>query len=281
MSRIADVLQKAREENTTRDRADPGEHTPRSLAQIRIPWSLGETANDTPTPPALEVTEARSAAEKPRQVLVPRRVEVVAPRPHVDDFIVGLVRNLFQVRASADKAVRRVLFTSVDDTPGSAELTPRVAEALAGQSNRSVCLADLDLDRPTLHQRFRLEGQRGFSDAVMERGPLRACTHAAPSISNLWLMPAGLPTLEVRPRLGDADTQWRLAELLGTFYYVIAYTAPIGLHADATVIGSLFDGVVLVVNANATKADVVRSAAQSLERAKVPLLGTVLNNSAA
>jgi Mrp family chromosome partitioning ATPase len=112
----------------------------------------------------------------------------------------------------------------------------------------------------------------------MEPGPLRACAHRAPSIANLWLMPAGLPTLDVRPVLGDADTQRRLRELFDTFDHVIAYTAPIGLHADATLFGSIFDGVVLVVDASTTKPEAVRSAADALGQARVRLLGTVLNN---
>jgi Mrp family chromosome partitioning ATPase len=192
-----------------------------------------------------------------------------------------LIRNIFQVRTASDRAVRRLLFTSVDDTRCSIDIAPRVAEALAAQSNRSVCLADLDLHTPTLQNRVRaIEGHRGFADAVIERGPLRACTHGAPTHSNLWLLPAGGPTLDVIPRLNDPDTQRRLADLLATFYYVIGYTAPIGLYNDAAYLGTVFDGVVLVVDATATKSTVVRAAAQALEQANVRLLGTVLNHRA-
>jgi protein-tyrosine kinase len=280
MSRIADVLQKARQENPTRDQVphDPGEHTARPLAEVRIPWVLEHTASAVAAPPVAELTEAAPAAEKPRKVLTPRRVDVAAPR--VDEAIASLVHNLFELRAAGDTNVRRVLFTSVDDSRGSAEIAPRIGEALAARANGSVCLADLDLHRPTLHHRFQLEGHTGFSDAVLEPGPLRACAHRAPSIANLWLMPAGLPTLDARPVLGDPDTHPRLRELLDTFDYVIAYTAPIGLHPDATLLGPIFDGVVLVVDANTTKPEVVRAAAETLERAKARLLGTVLNNPA-
>ena len=248
---------------------------PRQLAHIQIPWDMPNAAL-APPPPIIPQTPPES--QKLRE-LPPPVAKAPGTRPRGDEAVAGLIRNLFQVRAgAADRAVRRLLFTSVDDVPGSTDIAPRVAEALATQSNRSVCLADLDLHTPTLHRRFPVEGQRGFADAVVERGPLRACTHGAPSHPNLWLLPAGLPTLDVIPRLGEADIQRRLGDLLATFYYVIAYTAPIALHNDATKLGAVFDGVVLVADATASKAAVVRTAAQSLEQANVRLLGTVLNH---
>ena len=276
MSRIADAIQRARAENPASYAFDPSGPMPRQLAQIQIPWLLGEMSNAALAPPPVSITQAPSESQKLREMPAP--VTPAARPAKGEEAVAGLIRNLFQVRGATDRAVRRLLFTSVDATFGSTDIATRVAEALATQSNRSVCLADLDLHSPTLNRRFRIEGQRGFADAVVERGPLRACTHGAASHSNLWLLPAGVPTLDVLPRLGEADTLGRLGDLLATFYYVIAFTAPIGLHADATHFGTVFDGVVLVADATATKSAVVRAAAQSLERANVRLLGTMLNH---
>ena len=282
MSRIADALQKSRSENPGSDQTAGRDSQPlRLLAQVQIPWFMGETTSAVLAPPALEpeVTEAPAEPDKPRALVTPPRTEAPPKPARNDEAVAGLIRNIFQVRTANERAVRRLLFTSVDDTRCSIDIAPRVAEALAAQSNRSVCLADLDLHSPTLHNRVpAIEGQRGFADAVVERGPLRACTHGAPSHSNLWLLPAGAPTLDVIPRLNDADTQHRLGDLLATFYYVIGYTAPIGLYNDAAYLGSVFDGVILVVEASATKSTVVRAAAQSLEQAHVRLLGTVLSH---
>ena len=284
MSRIADALQKSRTENPGSDQTAGRDLQPlRPLAQVQIPWFLGETTSAVLAPPALEpeVTEAPAEPDKPRALVTPPRTEAPPKPARNDEAVAGLIRNIFQVRTANERAVRRLLFTSVDDTRCSIDIAPRVAEALAAQSNRSVCLADLDLHAPTLHNRVpAIEGQRGFADAVVERGPLRACTHGAPSHSNLWLLPAGAPTLDVIPRLNDPDTQRRLGDLLATFYYVIGYTAPIGLYNDAAYLGAVFDGVILVVDASATKSTVVRAAAQSLEQANVRLLGTVLNHRA-
>ena len=284
MSRIADALQKSRAETGT-DQTHGRDLTPiRPLAQVQIPWFLGETTSAAVLEPPVEeptATEAPGEHDKPRPVITPPRTDAKQKPSRNDEAVAGLIRNIFQVRTAADRAVRRLLFTSVDDTRCSIDIAPRVAEALAAQSNRSVCLADLDLHSPTLQDRVRaIEGQRGLADAVVERGPLRACTHSSPSHSNLWLLPAGAPTLDVIPRLNDPDTQRRLGDLFATFYYIIGYTAPIGLYNDAAHLGAVFDGVVLVVDATATKSTVVRAAAQALEQANVRLLGTVLNHRA-
>ena len=285
MSRIADALQKSRAENAAHDQPlGPDLQSLRPLAQVQIPWFLGEAETAAYSPPTAfpAVIDAPAEPETPRALPTPARPETAPRSPrNNDEAVAGLIRNLFQVRTSSDRAVRRLLFTSVDDNRCSSDIAPRVAEALAAQSNRSVCLADLDLHNPTLHRRVpAIEHQRGFADAVVERGPLRACTHGAPSHANLWLLPAGAPTLDVIPLLSETDTTRRLADLLSTFYYVIGYAAPIGHHDDAAHLGKVFDGVVLVVDASATKSQVVRVAAQTLEQANVRLLGTVLNHRA-
>ena len=211
MSRIADALQKSRAENAAHDQPlGPDLQSLRPLAQVQIPWFLGEVVfRHRIRAPGFAPAPSSTAPAGPKRLECRRLRPGREPRPprNNDEAVAGLIRNLFQVRTSSDRAVRRLLFTSVDDNRCSSDIAPRVAEALAAQSNRSVCLADLDLHNPTLHRRVpAIEHQRGFADAVVERGPLRACTHGAPSHANLWLLPAGAPTLDVIPLLSETDT---------------------------------------------------------------------------
>jgi Mrp family chromosome partitioning ATPase len=52
---------------------------------------------------------------------------------------------------------------------------------------------------------------------------------------------------------------------------------PVNLYADATLLGRLAEGVVLVLQANSTRREAARKAKESLESAKVRLWGAVLN----
>ena len=51
-----------------------------------------------------------------------------------------------------------------------------------------------------------------------------------------------------------------------------------GLYTDAALLGQTADGVVLVLEANATRWRTARKAKQALKDANVKVLGTVLNN---
>jgi len=53
---------------------------------------------------------------------------------------------------------------------------------------------------------------------------------------------------------------------------------PLGDCAESIRLGQLTDGVVLVVEAHMTRRERARSVKDSLDRARVPLLGIVLNN---
>ena len=177
-----------------------------------------------------------------------------------------IVQNLFLATRGSASPDRRVLFTTVDDSRGSAGIAPLVAEALAGQLDESVCLADLDLNRPTLSQRYHLEEKLSLAEALKKPGPLRGCTHRVPAIANLWLMPGTTAAADGQASvLHDAEAQHRLRELLGTFDYVVAFTGPMSSEPDATRLGPLLDGVVLLVDANVTRPE-VRVAADVLHR---------------
>jgi hypothetical protein len=69
-----------------------------------------------------------------------------------------------------------------------------------------------------------------------------------------------------------------VATLRDRFDIVIYDTAPLGLVADAVVLGSVVDGVVLVVSSGVTTRDRLAACVEVLDSARVPLLGTVLGS---
>jgi Mrp family chromosome partitioning ATPase len=350
MSRIADALEKAREENATPDRpitpSDRPGLLPRSITDVRVPWAVkgtsslerdpvpavtaqvtrpepARTTRPEPAPrthvepaqPALTESalangSARrqsgtaSASEAAEQPLAPAAKSVAAPETNrptpaadsaadplssrtaprgvrrlrddaTDEAVKSVVRELFLDRDGP--AIRRVLFTSVDDSPGAADVVIRVAAVFAAQATGPVYLLDMDLHHPGFDRRFDLEGQPGFSDAVMAGGQLRGYAHSASPESNLWVMPAGLQIDNVRSIADQASTHRRIAALIGTHDDVIGYTAAIGHYPDAELIGRLFDGVVLVLQPHTTTAEATRRAANAVKTSQAQLLGTILD----
>lgn len=61
------------------------------------------------------------------------------------------------------------------------------------------------------------------------------------------------------------------------FDNVLMDSPPVNLYADACGLGKLADGVILVLESNATRREAARKAKETLEGAHVKLLGAVLN----
>jgi hypothetical protein len=179
--------------------------------------------------------------------------------------ILKLVHTLF---LSSPNAPRQVLFCGVGDADGSGNLCVSAAKVLAREVSSRVCVVDAKLRAPSLH------GWLHPDSDFMPSSP--RCESLASQISgNLWFVPADC--------LGQTGTGTEqlcstLRELRKEFGYVLIDAPPVGLSADAVVLGHVTNGVVLVLEANATRRVAARSAKEALDSANVRLLGTVLNN---
>ena len=187
---------------------------------------------------------------------------------------IKLVQRLFLLPGS--DAPRMVVFCGVGKGAGSSWVCVRASETLASRVKASVCVVDANLHAPFLHEYFRRDSAMGLADAVLESGPIRNYARQLNG-GNLWVITCGSRTIDPYTLLSSDCLQPRLAELRAEFDYVLIDAAPANLYADAALLGKLADGVVLVVQANSTHREVVRKAKQSLDSAKVRLLGAVLN----
>jgi polysaccharide biosynthesis transport protein len=69
-----------------------------------------------------------------------------------------------------------------------------------------------------------------------------------------------------------------LADLAPQFDFVVIDSPPVNLLADAALLGSAADGVILVVRAGHTQTDDLRYAMEQLEATRAPVIGTLLND---
>jgi len=185
-----------------------------------------------------------------------------------------LVQRLFLLPGS--EAPHLVVFCGVETGDGSSWVCAHASETLASQVKASVCVVDANMRTPFLHKYFRRDNLLGLSDAVLQSGPVRNFAHQVNG-GNLWLITCGSKTTDPHSLLTSDGLRSRLAELRAEFDYVLLDGPPVNLYADTALLGKLADGVVLVVQANSTHREVARKAKESLEGAKVRLLGAVLN----
>jgi len=189
---------------------------------------------------------------------------------------VRLVHRLFLV--PGPEAPRVVLFAGVDRGDGCSTVCVRVAETLASEVgvSGSFCVVDANLRDPSLHDYFGLQNSAGLVEALEQSGPVRSFAQQVDG-GRLWVMTAGSRTSNVHGLLGSEALRNRVAELRSEFDNVLVDSPPVNLYADACGLGKLADGVILVLESNATRREAARKAKETLEGAHVKLLGAVLN----
>jgi Mrp family chromosome partitioning ATPase len=172
---------------------------------------------------------------------------------------------------------RAVLFARLDGEAGCAPTCARVAEILAARGEGPVCVVDANFRTPCLHEYFGVENAKGLAEATVESGPIQSFAQQIPE-PDLWLMPSGKAAAQLRfPAMADG-LRVRIEELRKTFTYVVIHSGPLRLETSAMLLSRWTDGVVLVVEANATRRDAARRVKQILDAASVSVLGVVLNN---
>lgn len=170
-----------------------------------------------------------------------------------------------------------VMFCGAETDAGSAAICSHASELLAAQPDEAVCLVDANLRSPRLHQYFGLENRKGLAEAVAGSGPVQDYAQRVAD-RNLWVMPGGQAESPLSLTLAAHRVQARINELRGEFKRVVLYSSPLGADTDPLLLSRWTDGVVLVVEAHATRREAARRVKENLEVAGVGVLGVVLSN---
>lgn len=195
--------------------------------------------------------------------------------PTVREETLKLVQRVFLTSGSA--APKVVLFAAIDSSKGCNWLCSVAANLLAKSVSGSVCLVEGDVRRPALSDMLGVECERSLVDSLQQDGPIRAFAKQV-GPDNLWLLSAGAAVQDSIVLLNSDRMKNRLREIRSEFEYVVMNAPPLNAFADGMVLGRLVDGVVLVLEANATRRGTALRVTESLRTTSIPLLGAVLNN---
>ena len=211
----------------------------------------------------------------PTRVGVPdRRTSRPDPASVAYEEILRLVHRLFLTNATLGGSGRRqVVFCGVDYADGSNLLCARIGRVLAEHAQSEICVVDANV---RVCSSISLLDLLPFDDSLdAEGGSSKGVSRRV--TANLWLASGDSACRNgASPTFGDVQT-W-ISALPAEFAHVVISAPPIGLCTDAALLGQAADGVVLVLEANATRWRTARKAKQALEDANVKVLGTVLNN---
>jgi Mrp family chromosome partitioning ATPase len=187
---------------------------------------------------------------------------------------IKLVERVFPGTADSPRVA---LFAGLENDARCASTCARVAELLAARAEGPVCVVDANFLTPSLHEYFGVDNLKGLAEATVESGPVRNFAQQIPE-PDLWLISSGKAAAQLRfPAMADG-LRVRIEELRDTFRYVVIHSAPLRVETSAMLLSRWTDGVVLVVEAHATRRDAARRVKGMLDAANVSLLGVVLNN---
>ena len=206
--------------------------------------------------------------------LAQKALAAIAGRKEPPDAEISkLVQRLFP-QAGKGSGPKVVSFSGIARDDRSSWICSRAGEALAEQADASVCIVEANLWSPQLHVHLAAANQNGLAQALTSKDPIR--NFAAPLFGeNLWLIPSGV----VKPGFYPSKERYRerFAELRESFDYVLLSAPALNRETEATFLGQMADGMVLIVEANQSRRETVRRAKEQLEGAHVRLLGAVLD----
>lgn len=181
--------------------------------------------------------------------------------------------NLFY--ASVDDPPKVVVITSAGPGEGKSTTAANLGVSLS-EAGKQTLVVDCDLRKPMLHNYFETRNMTGLVDILtMEREPQQVWHEP---MLKLKLITAGPPPLNPAELLGSQRFASFLKQARKEFDYVLVDTPPVTVVTDSAIVGALGDGVLLIIDAQGTRKNMLRQAVRDLEGVGAKVLGTILNN---
>ena len=210
----------------------------------------------------------------------PEEIERQAPKPFANVFGIApevdqLCHRLF---AAGSEGIdpRVVTFCCVQPAVSEGLICAQTAMLLAARVNRSVCVFDSNPLSSSFNRFFGLSDQSGPAEAAPGDSFFGARARRIAG-SNLTLIAAGAAMAD--SQLARWETAaLGLRELRSQFDYILINGPTVPDRGQSAFLGRLSDGVVLILEANATRRDTAARVKREMEQANVPVLGAILNN---
>lgn len=191
-----------------------------------------------------------------------------------------------------NQSIRSLVVSSASAEDGRSTVAVHLAQAAAAMGQR-VLLVDADLRSPHLDELLQLESKRGLTDLMVQSlnpqdiiQPMLAseATNSETTTTlervNLSVLTSGELSLDPM-RLLSSDKLHRLTEYFKAIYDLVIFdTSPLLNFADASLLASHTDGMVIVVGMNKTERSEFKQMVDNLETARVSVLGVVANDCA-
>jgi len=179
--------------------------------------------------------------------------------------------------------LKAINITSANPQEGKSAFISSLGMILA-EAGKKVVLVDADLKRPTLHNFFSIKPLKGLSEYLNNEARKEEIIYRT-KFDNLWIISAGerghknhsSSTLFAKKDL-DELKGWLIET--GKADFILFDSPPVSVTNDAVTIAKFSDATIIVAEQGKTKRLELVKTRNTLKRAKVQILGTVLSKAA-
>jgi non-specific protein-tyrosine kinase len=215
---------------------------------------------------AITRIEARTGEEKV--------VAALQPRSPISEAYRALRTNI--QFSTIDKPLKTILVTSANPLEGKTTTVANLGVVMA-QAGLSVIVVDSDLRRPDLHKFFSVDNKQGLTDALLQSTPNLDGYLQGTAIENLQVLTSGPLPPNPSELLGSQRMKSLIEQLKGKADVLLFDSPPVLAVTDAAVLANQVDGVLLVVDAGATRREAASRARETIAKVGASLLGVALN----
>ena len=192
--------------------------------------------------------------------------------PEVSSDVLKLSANL---QASVTDSDKFILVAGFNEGESSAEISVQLAVGLSAIDDQSVLLVDANLRNPWLHNRFGIDLQPGLTN-VLSASPAIIAGAVRVIKPNLAILSAGTAEAGSSIFTSTAFSELIEIDLNPRYRFIIVNSAPFGQFADANLIASRADGVVITLTSGRHHRTELLDLKNELESMKSKIFGTVL-----
>lgn len=181
---------------------------------------------------------------------------------------------MFCMTKDKERVCKTIAVTSANPSEGKSLTAANIAISYAMQGKRTL-LIDADLRRPTQRKLWKIDVSVGLCDFLATIGQLEL---AKVKDLPLWIADPGTIPPNPSELLSSARMKLFVNGVSEQYDSIIIDTPPINTVADAQIISTFVDGVLIVAKSGVTTSDELNAAVDAIERAGGNLCGIVLNN---
>lgn len=239
-----------------------------------------------------DIIAKKSHIEKDEKTLErnARLVSHFAPKSPVAESYRALRTNIQFI--GIEKGVKTILFTSATLLEGKTTTVTNLALTTAQMGHKTL-LIDCDLRRPTVNRIFGIDREPGLTDIILGNSELKDVIRTVtdimvgkmgmedimltPGIDNLNIINSGTPPPNPSELLTSARMNEFISQVQNEYDVVLFDCSPVLPAADAAILGSKIDGVVIIYQVGRVARGALRRAKVQLDNVKANVLGVVLN----